>query len=245
MQSLWVLVAVAGLGASTESKEAANEARESLKLLRNTGPLAVQNASPLDEEVLAEVSVANRSPEGDAGFVLHPQLRVGTPWKVEVGAGAEIQNPAGPQEEHTGTVSAYVMGQVLDEQGARPQLALHGQVTSPEGEDGVSARASVFATKHFGVTRLHANVAWQATRDAPDDWLVGVAADHPLGQRLLLLGDTYYQQSLDEQEPASVNANVGAGLGVSGTVVVTGTVGVNATSTEVSPRVLLGLAGRL
>jgi hypothetical protein len=237
MQSLWALVAMTSVGAS--------EPREALKLLRNTGPLTVQNASPLDKkEVLGEVSVANRSPEGDAGFVLHPQLRVGTPWNVEVGAGAEIQNPAGPQEGTTGAASAYVMGQVLEEHGARPQLALHGQVTSPQGDDGVSAKASVLATKHFGPTRLHANVAYQATRAAADDWLVGLAADHPLGPRLLLLGDTYFQKPLEE-EPGSVNANVGAGLGVSSAFVVTGTVGVNATTTEVSPRVLLGIAGRL
>ena len=73
---------------------------------------------------------------------------------------------------------------------------------------------------------------------------MGVAADHPLGQRLLLMGDTYFQKSLDE-EPGSVNANVGAGVGVSSAFVLTGTVGVNATATEVTPRVLLGLAGRL
>ncbi|MET0406121.1 MAG: hypothetical protein ABW123_27130, partial [Cystobacter sp.] len=156
-QPLMVVLALASLGAT--------DAHKSLELLRNTSAMTVQNASPLEEkEVLGEVSVANRSREGDSGFVFNPQLRMGTPWKVEVGAGAEFQDPSGAQGSTTGAVSAYAVGQFVEERGVRPQLALHGEVTSPHGEQGVSAEAALLATKTFGQTRLHANVAYQATR---------------------------------------------------------------------------------
>jgi hypothetical protein len=236
-QPLMVLLTMASLGATGPE--------ETLELLRNTDALVVQNASPLEErQVLGEVSVANRTREGEAGFVLHPQLRVGTPWKVELGAGAEVHNPAGAREGTTGAVGVHAVGQLVEEQRVLPQLALRGEVLSPQGEEGVSAEASVLATKQFGQTRLHGNVAYRATRDAPDDYLVGLAADHPLGHRLLLQGDAYYLKPLGE-EPGALHANVGAGVGVGSAFVVTGTVGVTTTALDVSPRVLLGLVGRL
>ncbi|MFY0581626.1 hypothetical protein ACN28S_51780 [Cystobacter fuscus] len=131
-QPLMVLLTMASLG--TTGPE------ETLELLRNTDALVVQNASPLEErQVLGEVSVANRTREGDAGFVLHPQLRVGTPWKVELGAGAEVHNPAGAREGTTGTLGVHAVGQLVEEQRVLPQLALRGEVLGPQGDEGVSA----------------------------------------------------------------------------------------------------------
>jgi hypothetical protein len=224
--------------------EEKSEREEALELLRNTDMLTVQNASPVERQVLGEVNVANRTQTGEVGFVLEPQVRVGTPWNVEFGAGAQLQNLAGEQEGTTGAVSAYALGQLVDEKGARPQVALWGEVTSPQGDEGVSAEARVLATKTFGQTRLHGNVGYSARQDTEDDYLLGLAADHPLGDRLLLQGDAYYVNPLGDDE-ASVNASVGTGLRVGRSFVVTGAVGVNATRDDVAPRLLFGVLGRI
>lgn len=225
-------------------KPTPSEGEEGLELLRNSDTLAVQNASPLEKEVLGEVTVGNRTQEGDAGFVLQPQVRVGTPWKVEVGAGAQLQNLAGAEEGTTGAVSAYAVGQLVEEHSLRPQLALKGEVVGPQGQDGLSAEARLLATKHFGQTRLHGNAGYRVTQDAPDNYLVGLAADHPIGDRLLVQGDAYLTDSLGS-EPASINASVGTGVRVGSAFVVTGAVGVHATAEESAPRLLFGVVGRI
>ncbi|AKI98719.1 hypothetical protein ATI61_106115 [Archangium gephyra] len=225
-------------------REEKSEREEALELLRNTDMLTVQNASPVERQVLGEVNVANRTQTGEVGFVLEPQVRVGTPWNVEFGAGAQLQNLAGEQEGTTGAVSAYALGQLVDEKAVLPQLALWGQVTSPQGDEGVSAEARVLATKTFGQTRLHGNVGYSARQDTADDYLLGLAADHPIGDRLLLQGDAYYVNPLGEDD-ASVNASVGTGLRVGRSFVVTGAVGVNATREDVAPRLLFGVLGRI
>ncbi|HEX5748510.1 MAG TPA: hypothetical protein VFZ09_19885 [Archangium sp.] len=230
--------------AEPPAREEKSEREEALELLRNTDMLTVQNANPAERQVLGEVNVANRTQTGEVGFILEPQVRVGTPWKVEFGAGAQLQNLAGEQSGTTGAVSAYALGQFLDEKGARPQLALWGQVTSPQGDEGVSAEARVLATKTFGQTRLHGNVGYSARQDSADDYLLGVAADHPIGDRLLLQGDAYYVNPLGEGA-ASVNASVGTGVRVGRAFVVTGAVGVNATNVDVAPRLLFGVLGRI
>ncbi|MFY0572818.1 hypothetical protein ACN28E_54560 [Archangium lansingense] len=221
-----------------------SERDKALELLRNTDMLTVQNASPAERQVLGEVNVANRTQTGEVGFVLEPKVRVGTPWNVEFGAGAELQNLAGEQEGTTGAVSAFALGQLVDEKGAVPQVSLWGEVTSPQGDEGVSAEARVLATKTFGQTRLHGNVGYSARQDTADDYLLGLAADHPIGDRLLLQADAYYVNPLGEEE-ASVNASVGTGLRVGSAFVVTGAVGVNATADAVAPRLLFGVLGRI
>ncbi|MFE8603849.1 hypothetical protein [Archangium violaceum] len=230
--------------AEQPAREEKSEREQALDLLHNTDMLTVQSASPAERQVLGEVNVANRTQTGEVGFILEPQVRVGTPWNVEFGAGAQLQNLAGEQAGTTGAVSAYALGQLVDEKGALPQLALWGQVTSPQGDEGVSAEARVLATKTFGQTRLHGNVGYSARQDTADDYLLGLAADHPIGDRLLLQGDAYYVNPLGEGE-ASVNASVGTGVRVGRAFVVTGAVGVNATSDDVAPRLLFGVLGRI
>ncbi|QRN97737.1 hypothetical protein JRI60_01215 [Archangium violaceum] len=224
--------------------EPPSEREAALDLLRNSEVLTVQNASPLERQVMGEVMVANRTQTGEVGFVLEPRVRVGTPWKVEFGAGAQLQNLAGEQEGTTGAVEAYALGQLVEEKRAVPQVALLGEVTSPQGDEGVSAEARVLATKTFGQTRLHGNVGYRASQDSPDDYLLGLAADHPIGDRLLLQGDAYYVNPLGDEE-ASVNASVGTGVRVGSSFVVTGAVGVNATAADVAPRLLFGVIGRI
>jgi len=225
-------------------REEKSEREEALELLRNTDMLTVETANPAERQVLGEVNVANRTQTGEVGFVLEPRVRVGTPWKVEFGAGARLQNLAGEQEGTTGAVAAYALGQLVDEKGAVPQVSLWGQVTSPQGDEGVSAEARVLATKTFGQTRLHGNVGYSARQDTEDDYLLGLAADHPIGDRLLLQGDAYYVNPLGAED-ASVNASVGTGLRVGRAFVVTGAVGVNATNEDVAPRLLFGVLGRI
>jgi hypothetical protein len=225
-------------------EESKSEREESLELLRNTDVLTVVNADPADKQVLGEVNVANRTQTGEVGFILEPQVRVGTPWKVEFGASAQVQNLAGEQQGTTGSVGAYALGQLVEEKRVMPQVALLGEVASPRGDAGLSAEARLLATKRFGETRLHANVGYSVKQDAPDDYLLGLAADHPIGDRLLLQGDAYYTNPLGADE-ASVNASVGTGLRVGGSFVVTGAVGVNATDTDVAPRLLFGVLGRI
>ena len=203
-------------------REEKPEREEALELLRNTDMLTVQNADPAERQVLGEVNVANRTQTGEVGFVLEPQVRVGTPWKVEFGAGAQLQNLAGEQEGTTGAVAAYALGQLVDEKGAVPQVSLWGEVVSPQGDEGVSAEARVLATKTFGQTRLHGNVGYSARQDTEDDYLLGLAADHPLGDRLLLQGDAYYVNPLGDDEAS-----------------------VNATNEDVAPRLLFGVLGRI
>lgn len=233
--------------APAESKpvrEEKSEREKALDLLRNTDLLTVQSANPAQRQVLGEVNVANRTQTGEVGFVLEPQVRVGTPWNVEFGAGAQLQNLAGEQQGTTGAVEAYALGQLVQEKGAVPMVALWGQVTSPQGDEGVSAEARVLATKTFGQTRLHGNVGYSARQDSADDYLLGLAADHPIGDRLLLQGDAYFVNPLGDEE-ASVNASVGTGLRVGGSFVVTGAVGVNARAEDVAPRLLFGVLGRI
>jgi hypothetical protein len=233
--------------ASAESRpvrEEKSEHERGLELLRNTDVLTVQNANPAERQVLGQVNVANRTQTGEVGFVLEPQVRVGTPWHVEFGAGAQLQNLAGEQEGTTGAVEAYALGQLVEEKGAVPMVALWGQVTSPQGDEGVSAEARVLATKTFGQTRLHGNVGYSARQDSADDYLLGLAADHPIGDRLLLQGDAYFVNPLGDEE-ASVNASVGTGLRVGSSFVVTGAVGVNARAVDVAPRLLFGVLGRI
>jgi hypothetical protein len=225
-------------------REEKSEREEALELLRNTEMLTVQNADTAERQVLGEVNVANRKQTGEVGFVLEPRVRVGTPWNVEFGAGAQLQNLAGEQEGTTGAVAAYALGQLVDEKGARPQVSLWGEVTSPQGDEGVSAEARVLATKTFGQTRLHGNVGYSARQDTEDDYLLGLAADHPIGDRLLLQGDAYYVNPMGAED-ASVNASVGTGLRVGRAFVVTGAVGVNATNEDVAPRLLFGVLGRI
>ncbi|HEY0092871.1 MAG TPA: hypothetical protein VGB96_01045 [Archangium sp.] len=227
-----------------QQEEPKSEREEALELLRNTDTLTVQNADPAERQVLGEVNVANRTQTGEVGFILEPQVRVGTPWKVEFGASAQVQNLAGAQEGTTGSVGAYALGQLVEEKRVMPQLALLGEVTSPQGDEGVSAEARVLATKRFGETRLHGNVGYSVRQDAADDYLLGLAADHPIGDRLLLQGDAYYTHPLGAEE-ASVNASVGTGLRVGSSFVVTGAVGVNARAEDVAPRLLFGVLGRI
>ncbi|WP_309896549.1 hypothetical protein [Archangium sp.] len=225
-------------------EEPKSEREEALELLRNTDTLTVVNADPAERQVLGEVNVANRTQTGEVGFILEPQVRVGTPWKVEFGASAQVSNLAGEQEGTTGSVGAYALGQLVEEKRVMPQLALLGEVTSPRGDEGVSAEARLLATKRLGETRLHGNVGYSVRQDAPDDYLLGLAADHPIGDRLLLQGDAYYTNPLGAED-ASVNASVGTGLRVGSSFVVTGAVGVNATDTDVAPRLLFGVLGRI
>jgi hypothetical protein len=225
-------------------REERSEREQALELLRNTDMLTVQNANPAERQVLGEVNVANRTQTGEVGFLLEPRVRVGTPWKVEFGAGAQLRNLAGEQEGTTGAVEAYALGQLVEEKGAVPQVALRGGVTSPQGDEGVSAEARVLATKTFGQTRLHGNVGYSARQDSADDYLLGLAADHPIGDRLLLQGDAYYVNPLGDEE-ASVNASVGTGVRVGSSFVVMGAVGVGATNTDVAPRLLFGVLGRI
>jgi regulator of replication initiation timing len=225
-------------------REEPSEREEALELLRNTDVLTVESANPAERQVLGQVNVANRTQTGEVGFVLEPQVRVGTPWKVEFGAGAQLQNLAGEQDGTTGAVEAYALGQLVEEKDAVPMVALWGQVTSPQGDEGVSAEARVLATKTFGQTRLHGNVGYSARQDTADDYLLGLAADHPIGDRLLLQGDAYYVNPLGDEE-ASVNASVGTGLRVGSAFVVTGAVGVNARAADVAPRLLFGVLGRI
>lgn len=224
--------------------EPKSEREEALELLRNTEALTVQNADPAEKQVLGEVNVANRTQQGEAGFVLQPGVRVGTPWNVEFGASAQVQNLAGDADRTTGAVSGYALGQLVEEKSAVPQLSLRGQVTSPQGDEGLSAEARLLATKTFGQTRLHGNVGYNVRQDASDDYLLGLAADHPIGDRLLLQGDAYYVNPLGEDE-ASVNASVGTGVRVGNSFVVTGAVGVNARPDDVAPRLLFGVLGRI
>jgi hypothetical protein len=225
-------------------REEKSERERALELLRNTDTLTVQNANPVERQVLGEVNVANRTQTGEVGFLLAPQVRVGTPWHVEFGAGAQLQNLAGEAQGTTGAVGAYALGQLVEEKRVLPQVSLRGQVTSPQGDEGVSAEARVLATKTFGQTRLHGNVGYSARQDTADDYLLGLAADHPIGDRLLLQGDAYYTNPLGAEE-GSVNASVGTGLRVGSSFVVTGAVGVSATAADVAPRLLLGVLGRI
>jgi hypothetical protein len=94
------------------------------------------------------------------------------------------------------------------------------------------------------LTRLHGNVGYSARQDMADDYLLGLAADHPIGDRLLLQGDAYYVNPIGVED-ASVNASVGTGLRVGSAFVVTGAVGVNATNEDVAPRLLFGVLGRI
>jgi hypothetical protein len=238
------LAAPAAPAESKPVREEKSEREQALELLRNTDVLTVQSANPAERQVLGEVNVANRTQTGEVGFVLEPQVRVGTPWNVEFGAGAQLQNLAGEQQGTTGAVEAYALGQLVQEKGAVPMVALWGQVTSPQGEEGVSAEARVLATKTFGQTRLHGNVGYSARQDSADDYLLGLAADHPIGDRLLLQGDAYFVNPLGDEE-ASVNASVGTGLRVGSSFVVTGAVGVNARAADVAPRLLFGVLGRI
>ncbi|HEX8824032.1 MAG TPA: hypothetical protein VF794_29200 [Archangium sp.] len=221
-----------------------SEREEALELLRNTDMLTVVNADPAERQVLGEVNVANRTQTGEVGFILEPQVRVGTPWKVEFGASAQVRNLSGEEQGTTGSVGAYALGQLVEEKRVVPQVSLLGSVTSPRGDEGVSAEARVLATKQFGQTRLHGNVGYSVRQDAADDYLLGLAADHPIGDRLLLQGDAYYTNPLGAEE-ASVNASVGTGLRVGSSFVVTGAVGVNARSEDVAPRLLFGVLGRI
>jgi hypothetical protein len=221
-----------------------SEREEALELLRNTEALSVQNADPAEKQVLGEVNVANRTQEGEAGFLLQPGVRVGTAWNVEFGANAQVRNLAGEAERTTGAVSGYALGQLVEEKRAVPQVSLRGQVTSPQGDEGLSAEVRVLATKTFGQTRLHGNVAYSARQDMEDDYLLGLAADRPIGDRLLLQGDAYYVNPLGAED-ASVNASVGTGVRVGRSFVVTGAVGVNARTDDVAPRLLFGVLGRI
>jgi hypothetical protein len=225
-------------------REEKSEREQALALLRNTDTLTVQTANPVERQILGEVNVANRTQTGEVGFVLAPQVRVGTPWNVEFGAGAQLRNLAGEEQGTTGAVGAYALGQLVEERRAVPQVSLRGLVTSPQGDEGVSAEARVLATKTFGQTRLHGNVGYSARQDTEDDYLLGLAADHPIGDRLLLQGDAYYTNPLGDEE-GSVNASVGTGLRVGSSFVVTGAVGVNARAADVAPRLLFGVLGRI
>lgn len=225
-------------------REEQSERERAVTLLRANDVLTVRTATPVERQVLGEVNVANRTQTGEAGFVLQPRVRVGTPWSVELGASAEIQNLAGEEQGTTGAVGAYALGRLVEEKRARPQLSLLGRVESAQGEAGVSAEARVLATKTFGQTRLHGNAGYRARQDTPDDYLLGLAADHPIGDRLLLQGDAYFVNPLGAEE-ASVNASVGTGLRVGSAFVVTGAVGVNARAADVAPRLLFGVLGRI
>jgi len=65
-------------------------------------------------------------------------------------------------------------------------------------------------------------VGYSVKQDAPDDYLLGLAADHPIGDRLLLQGDAYYMNPLGADEAS-----------------------VNATDADGAPRLLFGVLGRI
>ncbi len=235
---------VALLAVTSALGEVSTDAEKAVEVLRGPNVVDIGDAGPLESErVEGEVLVANRTPGGEPGFVLIPEIRVGTPWKLELGAAMVLKSPAG-EESTSGAASVVAEGQIVAPGRYVPRLSLKGRLIGPLGEAGVSAEAMLLATKHFGLVRVHGNAGYLAIQDAADEYLLGVAVDRPLGTRVLVKGDTYYLRPLGEEAP-TLGAGVGAGVRLGQALVLTGAVNLTVQAEDVGPRLLLGVYGIL
>lgn len=242
---LAVATSVGSARAEGPAKTEAERFHERAELMRDPDTLVVDDASPLEKsKVQGELDFASRPYTGESGVVMRPEVRLGLPLNLEIGAGADVET-GGAAEPTSAAASAHLIGQVLEEKGARPALALQGEVESPQGDAGVSAEARVLATKSFGTVQVHGNAAYRARRDTEDDYLLTVGADSPLDDKWLLQGGAYYVSTLGPAPDNALGLDMGASFLLGQKVVLSGTVGLNSREGNVAPRMVLGIMGQL
>lgn len=245
-QPLVAVLAVASVGAAEAQERTAAEQRleERTGWMRDPDVLPVDDASPVEQsEVQGEFDFASRPETGEEGQVFSPRARLGLPWNLELGAGADVETRGA--ESSTAAASAHLLGQVLSERGALPALSLRGEVETPHGGAGLGAEARLLASKSIGAGQLHANVAYRARGDEADEYLLTAGADQPLGDTWLVQGGTYFLRSLGDSPEDTLGLDVGASLLMGERWVVSGVVGLNSREGDVAPRVVLGLMGKL
>jgi len=242
------LAAVLALGAGevgAEESTAFERLLERADLMRDVDLLTASAATPVaPSRVQGEFSLASRPLTGEPGVVLGPRVRLGLPWRLELGAGAGLAT-GGEAEPSTVEVAGNLLGQVLVESGSLPALSLQGTVAPPTGDGGPSAEARVLASKSIGTGQVHANAAYRNIEAEADEYILALAADRAVGDSWLVRGDVYFARSLGDSPADSAGFDVGASLMLGERWVVSAVGGLNTREGDVTPRVLFGVLGQL
>lgn len=221
------------------------EEEEGRVLLRSLGrfhPLRVEDAIPADPGLEARLSMTAGNLEGATDFIARPELALGLPWRMELGAGVDTRITDGDGD--IGPVRVHAMGTVLGERGARPALGLRGELDTAEDGMGVSGQLALLATQRLGATRAHVAAELLPRRGAADAYALGLAGDHPLGDRLLVLGDARYERLLGG-DGWRADGELGGAIRLGERVVLQGVFGVSLEpGGVVSPRVIAGVSAR-
>ena len=193
-------------------------------------PTLIEDAYPA-ERFAFELLAPYRYERGIGGRELHltvPELEYGVFSNTQVGFKlpfARISGGAGPGQPAAGSraglagVQLFGLYNFNTEGPLLPALAVRGDVTFGVGSlGGTGTRGAVkfIATRSWGATRIHLNVArgfWAATgfgvAEGLSRWTYGGAVDRTLWRRsLLVIGEVYARQAL-AGAPTEVNAGLG------------------------------------
>lgn len=158
-------------------------------------PVTIEDAYPVEFralEFMAPVSVEREG--GETATMLEPEIMFGAFLNGMVGLGAPVM--VGEDGGLAG-LRPFAFHNFNTESPRLPAIALRLDATTPVGAlggEGFLATATAIATRSFGVTRLHVNVA--ATigdaadaplDDAPGRWSAGLAIDHTLWRHSIAL----------------------------------------------------------
>lgn len=215
-----VLTLLAALLARTSPSHAQIDYRN----LDHERPIATEDAYPLERygfELLLPVRT-ERERDGERVHLLPLQLEHGIYDNTEVGIGLPLAGvePSGSGTEW-GLAGLELSGRYnFNSEGPSvPALAAGADLTLPVGSlagDGPRVRLVAIATRSFGLTRMHLNAAWAfGSEERPGAifaprWSYGLAVDHTLFRRSVLLVAELRAQRAVRGSPVEVNAAGGA-----------------------------------
>lgn len=158
-------------------------------------PIVTEDAYPVEHralELMAPVSVEREG--GQAATMVEPELMFGAVRNGMIGIGAPVVLGEGGGLAGLRPFAFYNFN---TEMPGLPALALRVDLTTPGGSlggEGVLAAFTAIATRSFGVTRAHLNVAavvGEATDaphdDAPGRWGISLGVDHALWRHSVTL----------------------------------------------------------
>ncbi len=212
---------------------------DDLRDLSENQPLRIQDATPEQPGPSLDLSMTNLSESGETGLFAQPQVNLGLPFDAAIGVDVTVSRM--DRTSDVGPVQAYGQLLLMHPEGRRPGLGVKATAVSPTEDAGLSGLFGLFLTQELGNTRVHANGNYLAQGDTGDRYLVGLGVDTPLSERVLLLGDGYWEKQRDREQNA-MGLEGGAAYRFSDHLMVQAAVGLQRSGTDLSPRAVLLLS---
>jgi len=169
-------------------------------------PIATEDAYPVEHGALELMfPFAHERAGGEGEWMLEPEMMWGFADRMMAGLGAPIALGEGGG---LAALRPFAFATLAREGPRRPALALRLDGTLPVGSlggEGPTASLTAIATRSFGASRAHVNVAATAARaadapldDAPARWRASLGFDHTLWRRsMVVMADVRYEEALD------------------------------------------------